>query len=326
MLKTYKLQNEKVNLCEAKGSNVFIFIKPNQEEIKDIINNFKIDEYYINSSLDPDELARMEFEDKYTVIIIKRPKDFSTDGNLLFKISSIGIFIFKNQLLIIMNEDIEIISFKQSKNLKTLTDLVLKIILGTISHFLGHLKAINMISESIEEKIDTSIENIYLHHMFSIEKSLVYYLNGINYNSVLFEKIKNCTKRLGFSPLHIELVDDIIVENTQCYKQAEIYTNIISGIMSTHASIVSNNLNKTIHRLTFITTIFMPLTLLASIGGMSEWTMMTKHIDWRISYSLFSVGMFLVGVITYFILKKISSMSNKHKFNFLNIFKRKINK
>src|SRR4030042_2463024 len=120
--------------------------------------------------------------------------------------------------------------------------------------------------------------------MFSIEKSLVYYLNGINYNSVLFDKIKNCAKRMGFNALHIELVDDIIVENTQCYKQAEIYTNIISGIMSTHASIVGNNLNKTIHRLTFITTIFMPLTLLASIGGMSEWTMMTKNMDWRISY------------------------------------------
>ncbi len=93
MLKTYKLQNEKINISESKDANVYIFIKPNQEEIKDIINNFKIDEYYINSSLDPDELARLEFEDKYTVIIIKRPKDFSTDGNLLFKI--LVIFVKK---------------------------------------------------------------------------------------------------------------------------------------------------------------------------------------------------------------------------------------
>jgi len=163
-----------------------------------------------------------------------------------------------------------------------------------------------MISESIEQKIDTSIDNIYLRHMFAIQKSLVYYLNGINYNGVLFDKIKNISKKIGFNETHLDKLDEIIVENAQCYKQAEIYTNIISGIMNTHASIISNNLNQTIHRLTFITTIFMPLTLIASIGGMSEWTMMTKNIDWRISYSLFLLGTIAIAVISYFLLKKLS--------------------
>jgi magnesium transporter len=41
--------------------------------------------------------------------------------------------------------------------------------------------------------------------------------------------------------------------------------------------------------------IFLPLNLIASIGGMSEFTMMTGGIDWRLSYSLVVVGMVVAG-------------------------------
>jgi len=306
MIKYYQVINEKIISSEESKSNIIVYVKPTFDEIKEINSKFEIDEYLINSSLDPDELARLEFEENYKMIIIKRPKNYSSEDNLIFKIFSIGLFIFKTKLVIIMSEDIEIINFRQTKKMKTIMDVLIKIIMGTISHFLGHLKTINMISESIEQKIDTSIDNIYLRHMFAIQKSLVYYLNGINYNGVLFDKIKNISKKIGFNETHLDKLDEIIVENAQCYKQAEIYTNIISGIMNTHASIISNNLNQTIHRLTFITTIFMPLTLIASIGGMSEWTMMTKNIDWRISYSLFLLGTIAIAVISYFLLKKLS--------------------
>jgi magnesium transporter len=45
--------------------------------------------------------------------------------------------------------------------------------------------------------------------------------------------------------------------------------DIISGAMEAHASIVSNRLNEVMKTLTVITTIMMPLTLIASIYGMN---------------------------------------------------------
>ena len=51
----------------------------------------------------------------------------------------------------------------------------------------------------------------------------------------------------------------------------EMYLSMLNNQMARAA----NDTNVTVRRLTFITTIFMPLTLLAGIGGMSEWTMMT---------------------------------------------------
>ena len=56
-------------------------------------------------------------------------------------------------------------------------------------------------------------------------------------------------------------------------------------------------------RLSVIMTIFMPLTLLAGIGGMSEWTMMTGPQNWPIAYSLFLLAMVVIGGINLLVLR-----------------------
>ena len=50
---------------------------------------------------------------------------------------------------------------------------------------------------------------------------------------------------------------------------ANIYTNILNGTMDAYGSIISNNLNITIRRLTLITIILMVPTLIASFYGMN---------------------------------------------------------
>jgi magnesium transporter len=62
-------------------------------------------------------------------------------------------------------------------------------------------------------------------------------------------------------------------------------------------------MNATVRRLTLITTIFMPLTLLAGIGGMSEWSMMTGPANWKISFPAFLLAMPVLGVANYYVLK-----------------------
>ena len=51
--------------------------------------------------------------------------------------------------------------------------------------------------------------------------------------------------------------------------------------------------------------VFLPLNLIAGVGGMSEFTMMTKDfINWKIAYSLFLIGMVILGIGTWFLLVK----------------------
>jgi len=319
MLKKMKLLKDEGKIIDwaEDDADILIYVKPGKEEITDILSKYKIDEHNLNSALDPDELGRLELENDHIALIFKRPKNYSSLDNLLFKITSVGCFLFKKKFIIILNEDIEILSGRSVKKIHTLPEVLLKLIYGTISHFLGHLNTIHAISESLEDKIDASMENKYLLNMFMLEKSLVYFFNGISSNAVLFEKIKSNGRKIGFTKQNMEVLDDIVIENNQCYKQAEIYLNIISGIMSAHASVVNNNLNIIIHRLTLINAIFMPLSVLTGIGGMSEWSMMTGAKNWMISYPLFLAGMAIVAFITYKFLKNISfaAKTKKEKHN-----------
>jgi len=73
----------------------------------------------------------------------------------------------------------------------------------------------------------------------------------------------------------------------------------------------ANNTNATVRRLTFITTIFMPLSLLAGVGGMSEWSMITGPENWRISYPVFLAAMLVIGVLNYFLLKWMERSDHK---------------
>jgi magnesium transporter len=67
----------------------------------------------------------------------------------------------------------------------------------------------------------------------------------------------------------------------------------------------------TVRRLTFITTIFMPLTLLAGIGGMSEWSMMTGPENWRVAYPAFLLAMVVIGFASYYLLNRLETRNRR---------------
>ncbi len=306
MLKVYKLLNEKI--CETQNGEgpIHLYYAPEKQELKFLVESYRLDEHTLNSSLDPDEISRLEFEPDHIAMIIKRPRNYSFVDDLLFKVTSMGLFLFKDKMIIVMPEEIQIFEQESRSYLKlrSLTDVLLKIIYGTISHFLWHLKTINQISDALEQKINTSMENKYLLNMFTLEKSLVYYLNGITYNTMLFEKLKYNSPKLGFRAEELEILDDVIIENNQCAKQAEIYTNILSSLMDARASIVNNNLSLLIKRLTIINVVFLPLNFFAGMGGMSEYSMMTRGVPWWIAYPFFAGVMLCIAVFTYFFVSR----------------------
>jgi magnesium transporter len=77
----------------------------------------------------------------------------------------------------------------------------------------------------------------------------------------------------------------------------------INFLMDATVGFVNINQNRVIYRLTVLSVIFMPLNVIAGIGGMSEFSMMTKGISWPVAYSMFSVGMLVVAWITFLILR-----------------------
>jgi len=75
--------------------------------------------------------------------------------------------------------------------------------------------------------------------------------------------------------------------------------NKINFQMDATVGFINVNQNKDIKRLTVISVIFMPLNLLAGIGGMSEFTMITQGIPWPVAYSGFTIGLITIGWATF---------------------------
>ena len=269
MLKKMQITNSRLVESEGDEATVYVYIAPDESERRYLVDTLNMDEHTLNSSLDPDEQSRLEFEPDHIAMIFKRPKHYSAEDNFLFKIASTGLFVFKDKLIIVVTEDTPLFEGKAFAKLQSIQDVVLKLIYRSIIHFVEHLRGINMMSDSLEHQISQAMENRLLLNLFTLEKSLVYYLNAINSNAVLIERIKNNAAKFGLTQENMEFIDDIIIENNQCREQAAIYSQVLSGLMDARASIVSNNLNVRMKTLTLITILIMLPTFVVSLFSMN---------------------------------------------------------
>jgi len=307
MLKRYQVIDGRFCDGTEECGPVLVYVNPDEAERRYLLNELKIDEHTLASSLDPDELARMEFEPEHVAMIVKRPRNYSVEEQYLFRVSSMGLFLFRDRLVIVAPDEIVPLEGKQFQKVGSLPDLVLRVLFRTTLHYLEHLKIINQISDELESKVQTAMENRHLINLFTLEKGMVYYHNAIHSNGVVIEKLKASAVKMGFTPENLEFLDDLAVENAQCYKQAEIFSNIFASLMDARAGIVNNNLSVLIKRLTIINVVFLPMNFLAGVGGMSEFSMMTTGIPWWVAYPAFGGVMLGIAAITYTIIRRMGS-------------------
>ena len=298
MLRQLRISDGKLVESNDGQAVVFVYIAPDETERKYLLEQCRIDEHTLNSSLDPDELSRLEFEPEHIAMIFKRPMRYHAEDNFLFKVGSTGVFVFKNSLVIVLSEDAPLFEGRPFAKVQSIQDIFLRLIYRAIAHFVEHIRGINAISIELEEPIYTSMENKYLLNLFTLEKSLVYYLNAITSNGVLIEKLKNSAAKIGFTQEHIEFLDDMIIENNQCHRQAEIYSQVLSSLMDARASIISNNLNIRIKALTILTIVIMLPTLVVSIFSMNVKIPLAWHENafWIIT-ALAAMSSALIGLL-----------------------------
>ena len=304
MLRKFSIFDGKIIESTDVGCQVFYYVNPDEAEKKYLIEQLKIDEHTLISALDPNELARIEFEPEHVALIFKRPKRYSAKDNFLFKIESAGLFIFKDKLIILLSEDIHIFDGRQFNKVNDIREVVLKLVYLWIVHFVEHLKVISMCSDELERGINTSISNNQLLSMFKLEKSLVFYLEAISSNGKIIHKLKVHAEKLNLSTANIEFLDDVYIENSQCYEMAQIYSQVLSSLMNARASMISNNLNVMMKNLNAIVIAVAIPSFIAGVGGMSEFSGMIGFQNWKFGYLMFIIIMILIGVATFIIIKK----------------------
>lgn len=265
----FRLEDGKVLPCEFDQAQIVCYNMPGPTELAEMQELYDIDFHTLQSALDPDELSRLEFETNHAAIIFKRPKSYCADDNFLLRVTSTGLFLYPELLVVVMSDDAPLFEGRVPFAMENLHYVVLRLLYQSIFHFEGHLKAINMLSDSIEKRLHTSMENKYLLHMFALEKSLVYILNSLSGNTALVEKMKTSATKLDFDRDEMDILDDIAIENHQCFRRADIYAQVIGSLMDARASIINNNMNQLMKKFTIIMLAVMLPTMVTAVFSMN---------------------------------------------------------
>jgi len=319
MLNKFKYENNEFKIND--NGHIYYYWNLNEKEENEIVEKFGIDIHSINSSLDPEEVSRLETSENKITLIWKIPTALKLGEQSTFKIVSLGFFIVKDNLIILSNDFLPY--FKEKLSIQPISnyDIIISFLYFSIKHFIEHLKIIKLLAREIQDKINQSMDNQYLLSMFDLSETLIYYLDAIETNHIVLKKFHYYLKNEEL-PVDHAFFDDIIVENEQASRQAEIYSQVFAGLMDARGTIVNNNMNILIKNLTIINIIFLPLNLISSIFGMSEWTSITKNLPYHISFGIFFLLMILIGWITLIFLSKMEGKRNKQK----NMIKKKFSK
>ncbi|OOV18446.1 magnesium transporter CorA family protein [Flavobacterium sp. LM4] len=272
-MKAFYTNNNGVTEIPKWNPNCWISIQdPTDSEKKYLLEELQIPEAFYNDIEDIDERPRIEIEDGWTLIIMRVPIK-SDDVKLPFQTIPLGV-IFKEDICVTITfyktEIIaDFVSYSQRKNIeiKDNPDLVLRLLLSSSVWYLKYLKQVNQKIKLAEDNLEKSIKNEELQALLQIEKCLVFFITSLKANDVLFQRVKNL--KAHKANYDLDLLEDVEIELSQAQDTANIYSNILTGMMDAYASVISNNMNNIMKQMTSISIILMIPTLIASLYGMN---------------------------------------------------------
>lgn len=278
LIKHYK--NIDGRLCEIEaaetGSWIYV-VNPTETEISELEEDLHIERDYIRAALDEEEPSRIESDDGVTLIVVDYPVADAVENNpdrtLQYSTTPMGIIVTAGNVVTVSAKENPIVEDMAKGVVKGVfphfkTRFVLTILLRIAARYLQYLKQIDKLSNFVEGTLHKSMQNKGLLQLLGLEKSLVYFSTSLKSNETILNKLM----RGRFLKLYEEdqdLLDDVIIEVKQAIEMTSIYTNILKGTMDTTASIISNNLNIVMKRMTTLTIIIAVPTIVFSFYGMN---------------------------------------------------------
>ena len=259
--------------CDNWEPNCWVnVVKPTIQDKKYLTEKLGVPEAFYDDIEDVDERPRIEVEDGWCFILMRIPCKLH-DENTSFTTVPLGI-IFKDDIFVsvcFFKTDLipDFIQYTKRKNIQFTDNInfVFRFLLSSSIWFLKYLKQINIQTKAAEKQLESSVRNEELHTLLRLEKCLVYFTTSLRGNDILIHRLKNMrgAKEI-YDP---DLVEDVEIESKQALEQSLVYSEVLSGMMDAYASVISNNLNIVMKRLTSVSLVLMMPTLIASFLGMN---------------------------------------------------------
>ncbi len=277
MVQFYKnINRETLEIAQPEGANWINVSPPFREEEMDRLSKaLNIDRDLLKDTLDIEERARYEQEEGSKLIILKTPvenKSLIASDAYFITIPIAILLTERNQVITVNSFENEAIRRFLGTFAKRHPErpnmMVLKIFEKVVFDFMQVLKEINHRRNVFEQKLYDSNRNEELLALMRVQKSLVYFTTALRSNEQLLKKMER-TDFLHFDEDERDYLADMIVEFSQALEMADNYSNILISTMDAFASIINNNMNIIIKRLTAITIILTVPGLVAGFFGMN---------------------------------------------------------
>lgn len=292
------------------------YYNPERQDLNILIDLIGIHPLSVEDCFDDKQIPKIEHFPNNSFILFNA---FSYRDQTLYT-DEVNLFIGKNFLITVSGhnsegrrplKNIEEIIEQDTINAKTSPAMLMHKVLD----FLVDQKysSFDTMEDELDEAEDFLVENVAEFQpmqLIHLRRNLVMLRKSLYNEREILVKINRLD--CPFIPEKIIYAyRDIYDHLAKFFELTETYREIETSLMELYTSLLNNKMTQTsnetnasVKRLTLITTVFMPLTLIASIGGMSEWTMMTGgEATWKTSYTLLILGMLVVALINLLLIK-----------------------
>ena len=290
MIEYYVSENGRLAQIEQPKSGCWVsVVSPTPQEVKELIDDFGLDSGFVKSSLDEEESSRIEREDDQTLIIIDTPvASTDEDHTKLFYTMPVGIILNRDYVFTISLQPAQIVDEAVRGIIRDLrpgfkTRFVLQLLLRIAAMFLYYLKQIDKISSAAEQQLHDAMKNELLMQLLALEKSLVYFSTSLKANEATIEKIFR-GRVIKLYEEDQDLLEDVLIEMKQAIEMASIYTGILSSMMDGFSSVISNNLNIVMWRLTIVTILMEIPNIIFAFYGINT-------VDLPMPYTWFAISL-----------------------------------
>ena len=274
MLTIHKTVDGKMTKLSAVEEGCWVnLVHPSEDELTTVAATLAVDLDFLRAAMDEEETSRIDSEGDNTLIIVDTPSMERDETGVVYSTIPMGIIVTKKHIITVCLKETSVVRDLQDGLVKGLrtemrTRFILNILLLVAKRYLQYLKQIDKTYNYMERQLYKSQRNKELIQLLDLEKSLVYFNTSLKANEVTLEKILRGRIVTLYEEDH-DLLEDVLIEVRQAIEMAQIYSDIISGMMDAFASVISNNLNVIMKVLTSITILMTVPNIVFGFYGMN---------------------------------------------------------
>ena len=247
-------------------------VNPTDDEVDDAVEATGVPEDMIKAALDEEERARTEFDEGSSMFVVDCPIIEEGESGDTYSTLPLAIIYNKKCIITVCLKGNPVLKDFITGRIKVFCDkpvgFILNFMYGNAKRFLYCLKQIDRKSHRVQAELGRTLKNEEILQLLELENSLVYFSTSRNPNYKVHEKLSK-VEAVATREDYQDLYDDMVIESSQAIEMCKIYKDILSVSMDAYGSVISNNANDTMKKLTVITILLAIPTMIAGFWGMN---------------------------------------------------------